>query len=597
MDFVPRHLRKFLVPQNYKKYSAEDQAVWRFIMNGIFKNLSLNDQPKTLESLMKKGIDPNQIPKIKDIDKNLKPFGWRAVCISGFIPPRAFMEFQQNKILPIASELRTLEHIFYTPAPDIVHEAVGHIPFLDHPVFSKFLSTYAETVLKAVSSKEDMEKYRAIRDLSDLKENPNSSPLQIKKQEKKLQQIIQNISYTSESAYLSRLIWWTSEYGLMEDLKKPKVYGAGLISSIGELLHLEKVKKLKLSPRCIEYPFDITDFQPQLFVGKNFDHLLEVLENLSKKLAFHRGGVYGVEQALASQTVNTIVLDSGLQMSGVLEKSFMNKRQIHFLKFQGPVQLSYKNKELEGHGVSYHREGYSTPLNLLKTCFDGNNLVSSGKKVSQASVFSRVSASNGKPFFLVNRQELLRAGFKKGKRMKLKFSEGIQMEAEFVSSLKKEGKLLLMQFKDCLMKDKENQLLYHPSWGPFDMAVGSKVVSVFSGPADRNSYPSENDFEPSKVPVKNFTKKEKKRHLLYEKIHKLKKLNSKMISDLLKEIKKQDNNWLLLLELFKKIKDYSFKLEPKLKKQFQAELESLKKVKRQGYTPFKIGQEFYTDLI
>ena len=152
---------------------------------------------------------------------------------------------------------------------------MGHIPFLDHPVFSKFLSTYADTVLKAITSQEDVEKYNAIRDLSDLKENPNSSSLQIRKQEKKLQQIIKNISYTSESACLSRLIWWTSEYGLIGSLKKPKVYGAGLISSIGELLHLDKVRKIKLSPRCIDYPFDITDFQPQLFVAKDFEQLLE----------------------------------------------------------------------------------------------------------------------------------------------------------------------------------------------------------------------------------------------------------------------------------------------------------------------------------
>ena len=496
IDSIPPHLKKFTVPQNYKKYNSEDQAVWQFIMKGVFKNLSPNTLPKTLKSLKEKGIDLNQIPKIKTIDKNLQAFGWRAVCISGFIPPRAFMEFQKNKILPIASELRTIKHIFYTPAPDIVHEAVGHIPFLDHPVFSKFLSTYADTVLKAITSREDMEKYKAIRDLSDLKENPRTSSLQIKKQEKKLQQIIKNISYTSESAYLSRLIWWTSEYGLIGSLKNPKVYGAGLISSIGELLHLDKVKKIKLSPRCIDYSFDITNFQPQLFVAKDFEQLLAVLENLSKKLAFHRGGVYGIQQALLSKTVNTVVLDSGLQISGILEKSFFNKTKVHFLKFQGPVQLCYKGQELKGHGISYHKEGYSTALDLTYS-LSGSSPKSSNLK-------------NKKPFFLTDKQELLKAGFKKGKKIKLKFSGGITMEGEFASSLKKEEKLLLMQFKNCLITDRQNQILYHPSWGPFDLSIGSKMVSVFSGPADRKTYYIEDDFKPSRVSLKkNQPKREK----------------------------------------------------------------------------------------
>ena len=585
---IPFHLKKFLVPQNYKKYNLEDQAVWRFIMKGIVKNLELKGYSNTFQSLIKKGINLNKIPKIKDIDKNLQPFGWRAVCISGFIPPRAFMEFQKNKIIPIASELRTIKHVFYTPAPDIVHEAVGHIPFLDHPVFSKFLSTYAETVLKTITSYEDMEKYKAIRDLSDLKENPQSSPLQIKQQEKKLKQIIQNISYTSESAYLSRFIWWTSEYGLIGSLKQPKVYGAGLISSIGELLHLDKVKKIKLSPRCIEYPFDITRFQPQLFVARDFEHLLETLESLSKKLAYKRGGVYGVEQALASKTINTIVLDSGLQISGVLEKSLFNKTQIHFLKFKGPVQLCYKNKELKGHGIDYHKEGYSSPLTLLGAFpkFDNEELFA---KRQQARDFKNIL--NSKPFFLADKQNLLRMGFKKGKKIKLKLSGGIKMEGEFVSALKKEGKLLVMQFKNCLMTDKQNQLLYHPSWGPFDLAIGSKVLSVFSGPADLNTYLLKDDFKPSKAPLKEANKKQKKRHQLYKKISQLKKqdLNVKVISQLFEEIKKQDNNWLLFLELVNKIKLHSVKLEGHLKQKFQAQLKILRKVKCQGYTPFNMG--------
>ena len=559
--FVPVHLKKYIVPQNYKKYSHEDQAVWRFIMKGIIHNLSRYGYQGALEGLQKTGIHQDQIPKIKNIDKKLQRFGWRAVCISGFIPPRAFMEFHLHKILPIASELRAIQHIFYTPAPDIVHEAVGHVPFLTNPVFSKFLSSYAKIVLKSISSSEDMEKYKAIRDLSDLKENTKSTPQQIKQQEKKLKNIIKNISYVSEASHLSRLIWWTSEYGLMGSLKNPKIYGAGLISSIGETLHIKKVKKIKLSANCINCPFDITDFQPQLFVAKNFEHLLEVLKKVSKQLAFYKGGAYAVSQALLSQTLNTVELDSGLQISGVLTSMIQTKtKEPAFLKFTGPVQLAFKGKQIAGHGKNYHKEGYSSPLNLL--------------------------TQNKKPLHLWTKRDLNKEGLKIGSPAAMKFKGGIQLKGQFEKERKQQGKLLLLTFKNCLITDSANNLLYHPSWGAFDLAFGKKVCSVFSGPADSLAYQLKDDFEPSKVPRKIITQQQKKTFALYKKSSQIQ--SSQQLKQLVKKIKNQKAPWLLLLELLNSSKE-----RDDFKKQISPHLKNIKNFTLQKRKVFKLGRKFY----
>ena len=562
-SFVPPHLKKYIVPQNYKKYSSEDQAVWRFIMKGIKRNLSLYGHKGGLEGLQQTGIGQDKIPKIFDIDRELQKFGWRAICISGFIPPRAFMEFQMHKILPIASELRAIQHIFYTPAPDIVHEAVGHIPFLTNPVFSKFLEKYAQIVLKSIFSKEDMEKYKAIRNLSDLKENPNSTTRQIQKQEQKLKTIIKNISYTSEASYLSRLIWWTSEYGLMGNLKNPKIYGAGLISSIGESLHIKKVKKIKLDENCLNYPFDITAFQPQLFVAQDFEHLLDVLDIVSEKMSFRRGRAYGVDQAVKSKTLNTVVLDSGLQISGVLDKTIKTKtKNVVFLKFSGPVQLSFQNKQLQGHGAGYHREGYSTPLKFL--------------------------TKSQTPFHLWTAKEMQRQGLKKDQTTKMLFEGGIRLEGVLEHHLKCKGRLLLLSFKNCLIRDRNNSLLYHPSWGPFDLAVGSFVTSVFSGPADGKAYKQEDDFEPSKIQKKTSTKKQKETFKIYRKIANLKMLSNNQLQKLLKELKKQKNAWLMLLELL----DFA-RNKVELKKHILDSLDSIEKTKLQNREVFKLGKDLY----
>ena len=563
-SFVPSHLRKYTVPQNYRKYSPEDQAVWRFIMKGIQHNLSLYGYKGALEGLQQTGIRYDKIPKIFDIDKKLQKFGWRAVCISGFIPPRAFMEFQMNKILPIASEIRTWQHIFYTPAPDIVHEAVGHVPFLTNPVFSKFLEKYAQTVLKAVMSEEDLKKYEAIRDLSDLKENPKSTLKQIQKQEQKLKSLIKKISYTSESSYLSRLIWWTSEYGLIGSLKNPKIYGAGLISSIGESLHIKKVKKIKLDESCLNYPFDITDFQPQLFVAKDFEYLLEVLDRVSKKMAFYRGGLYAVQQALLSKTLNTVVLDSGLQISGILEKTIQTrKKELVFLKFSSPTQLSYNSKQLKGHGKSYHKEGYSSPLKPLM--------------------------KNQKPLHLWTLSDMKKEGLEKGKRLKMSFAGGIQLVGELEGYLKHKDHLLLLTFKNCLITDSFGELLYHPSWGGFDLAVGSAVTSVFSGPADLQAYKLKDTFKPSKVPQRKPHKKQREAFAFYKKLSQIKNLSEPRLKNILKELQNQDQKWLLLLELLSALKS-----KPHLQKQIlDLEDSFMSKVKIQKKKVWTLGKKFY----
>ena len=585
-DFIPSHLKKYLVAQNYKKYSPEDQAVWRFIMKGIIQNLSLHGYPGALEGLKKTGIYENQIPRITQIDKKLQAFGWRATCISGFIPPRAFMEFQKHKILPIASELRTLRHIFYTPAPDIVHEAVGHVPFLTNPLFSKFLSTYADVVLKSISSQQDMEKYKAIRDLSDIKENPRSTVGQIQKKERHLKKIIKEIKFVSESARLSRLIWWTSEYGLMGSLKTPKIYGAGLISSIGESLHIQKVKKIKLTEKCLNYPFDITDFQPQLFVAPNFEYLLELVTKISHKMAFKKGGLYAVEQACFSKSLNTVVLDSGLQISGQLDSFLKQGSAPVFLKFKRPVQLSYQSQQLKGHGKSYHKEGYSSPLALL--------------------------SSNTKPIHLWNLRDLKKARIQTKQKVCLRFKGGIELKGELLREFRAQNRLLVLTFKNCLITGPNKEKLYDPSWGLFDLAIGSRVVSVFSGPADAKAYRLKEDFEPSKIPDKKISTKKRSAFDLYKKVAQLngpdfhflqkpkadkkigitkevkKKLFFKQIHQLIKQIKKQDPKWLLLLELLSALKS-----QPEFQKELLPEIESLKKLKVQNKPVFKLGKKFY----
>ena len=112
---------------------------------------------------------------------------------------------------------------------------------------------YGEVSSKAISSRDDYNLYIAIRELSDIKEDLTSKEEDIKIAEINLEKTIKNCNYMSEAAYLARMNWWTVEYGLVGDINDPKIYGAGLLSSVGESQNClsEKVQKIPFSLDCI----------------------------------------------------------------------------------------------------------------------------------------------------------------------------------------------------------------------------------------------------------------------------------------------------------------------------------------------------------
>ena len=171
---IPKHLQSYIVDQDYDNYTPIDHSCWEFIMTISKEFFKMHAHKSYLDGLEKTGIPINKIPRISEMDDKLIKIGWRAVPVRGFLPPTIFMQFQSHSILPIASDMRSVKHINYTPAPDIVHEAAGHSPIIIDDLYSEYLKNYGKAASKALYSKDDQIIYNAIRVLSDLKENPNS---------------------------------------------------------------------------------------------------------------------------------------------------------------------------------------------------------------------------------------------------------------------------------------------------------------------------------------------------------------------------------------------------------------------------------------
>ena len=527
---LPKHLHKFIVKQPYEFYTAQNQAVWRYIMRLNIDYLSKVAHKSYLEGLKKTGISVDAIPKMEGMNRILKDIGWAAVSVDGFIPPNSFMEFQAYNVLVIASDIRTIDHIEYTPAPDIIHEAAGHAPIIANPEYAEYLRRFGEIGCKAISSSKDYEMYEAIRLLSILKEDPNATKVEIEKAQQTVEELQNNMGELSEMAQIRNLHWWTVEYGLIGSLENPKIYGAGLLSSIGEskLCLTSKVKKLPYTIEAAHLNFDITKTQPQLFVTPDFAHLSFVLEEFANKMALRKGGLIGVQKLIDSNNLGTIELSTGIQISGVFTNVIDDgANKPIYIQTTGPTALASRDKELIGHGTVSHLDGFGSPIGKLK----GINLAIENMFPKDLEVY----------------------GIYEGLKTTLLFEGNIKVEGEVITGKRDlKGKILLISFKNCTVTH-NNTVLFKPEWGIYDMAIGKEIVSAHAGPADAQSFKNMGQVSETKTHKITYSEKELELHKMYAEIAEMRsnKVATKRMKSILGVLKDSyPKEWLLPLEMY-----------------------------------------------
>lgn len=530
IDKLPKHLKQFIKPQNYENYSPINQAVWRYVMRKNVQYLAKVAHESYIDGLQKTGIGIEKIPNMYGMNRILKKIGWAAVAVDGFIPPNAFMEFQAYKVLVIASDIRQLENIEYTPAPDIIHEAAGHAPIIANPDYAEYLRRLGAVGAKSILSKHDIDLYEAVRKLSILKEAEGTDNQEIENAEKEVNRLQNMKAEFSEMTRMRNLQWWSVEYGLIGDLNNPKIYGAGLLSSIGESKSCmtDAVKKLPYSIKAAEQDFDITKPQPQLFVTPDFSYLMEVLEEFANTLSLRKGGTRGIEKLINSKMVGTIELNTGLQISGQFTRIIKNEdNEVIFFKTEGATALSFREKELIGHGIQYHKEGFSSPLGKLKNI--------------------NLAIEDMGPY------DLKAYNFYDNEWLSFEFESGIKVEGLNITGIRNiQGKLMLIQLSDCTVTYNE-EVLFKPEFGNFDMVIGNKIISAYAGAADHESFP--NLYKASEV---NTIKSKKSNEILkleglYAKVQKMRESDQKdetQLNEIFTTIiNEYHDEWLLPLEI------------------------------------------------
>ncbi len=241
-------ITKAYIGQNYGGYTAENQETWRVLYDRQMAYLANNASEVYLSGARSINLVRDHIPYLEgpqSVNKFLMPLtGWQSKAVPGYLPAKAFFACLARREFPTTIVIRSRESIDYLPEPDIFHDIFGHVPLHADPTFADFLQTYG----KAAVSTDD----------------------------------------PHHTERLSRLFWFTVEFGLIREGGRNRLYGSGLISSPGESAHALDSKDVDRRPFDLETvcntSFEIDHYQPILYVLESFDQLRDAMNTYAQRL-------------------------------------------------------------------------------------------------------------------------------------------------------------------------------------------------------------------------------------------------------------------------------------------------------------------------
>jgi phenylalanine-4-hydroxylase len=244
------------IQQPFELYSEENHLAWARLFERMQPRWELYANAWFLKGIESLCLDPNQVPRLEDVNRFLDPLtGFRAKAVSGYVPAFLFFDCLRNREFPTTITIRRSDRLDYLPEPDIFHDIAGHVPMHTDRAFADALVRFGDCAHTAAE---------IVNSISDETER------------------IQRL--TSIIQAMARFFWFTIEFGLMNSPKGLKVYGSGLLSSYGEIEHSIVSPKVQRYPLQLEWvinqSFEIDHYQPILFWVESFDHLFDLVDRL-----------------------------------------------------------------------------------------------------------------------------------------------------------------------------------------------------------------------------------------------------------------------------------------------------------------------------
>ena len=216
-------------------YTDDEHHVWLTIWQALQPAHRQHACAEYLASLQNLALPPGRIPQLREVnEKVLALSGFRLEPVAGLVQPRVFLENLADGVFLCTQYIRHHSTPLYTPEPDVVHEIVGHGVTLASPPLAELNRLFGKAVQRTTSA-DELEK-------------------------------------------LSRVYWFTIEFGVLREAGEVKAYGTGLLSSAGEMgkMHQADLRPLDLDAAAHQQ-YDPTHFQPVLFCAESFEAMHRML--------------------------------------------------------------------------------------------------------------------------------------------------------------------------------------------------------------------------------------------------------------------------------------------------------------------------------
>ncbi len=256
-----------VVEQPWENYTAEDHATWGTLYMRQRELLVGRASEEFLAAQDEMGMSPDAIPRFDQLNAVLQATtGWTLICVEGLLPELDFFEHLANRRFPVTWWIRRPDQIDYIAEPDLFHDLFGHVPLLMNPLFADYMQAYGRGGVKAHGI------------------GPEAL------------------------INLTRLYWYTVEFGLINTPQGLRIYGAGIVSSKGESLYsLEADAPNRIGfdlERIMRTRYRIDTFQKTYFVIDSYAQLIAATEpdfrpiyaRLAQREAFPAGKVLESDQ-------------------------------------------------------------------------------------------------------------------------------------------------------------------------------------------------------------------------------------------------------------------------------------------------------------
>lgn len=227
--------------QEYDKYTTEDHKVWSILFNKQMDVLAKRASKDFLKGLLTLGFEPEKVPNFDRLNEELeKRTGWQIYAVPGIVDNQKFFELFREKKFPATTWLRKMSQLEYLEEPDMFHDVFGHVPLLVNQPYVDFLEGLAHLALKDIEDEFSIE-------------------------------------------MITRIYWYTIEFGLIQVEKELKIYGAGILSSPGESIfslsdtppkHYFNIQEL------FHTPYIKHKMQDKYFVIESYDQLYKSLDDI-----------------------------------------------------------------------------------------------------------------------------------------------------------------------------------------------------------------------------------------------------------------------------------------------------------------------------